>query len=181
MNDRTFDRISRGLSTTTSRRQALKLLGGGLAGGTLAASGISLAGLNTASAQSVDGIQLPTTAEGVLSPTSFLIDRGQLAVVGDVLDAVTNEVLGSFEALVTPVGEATCEILRLELGPVFLNLLGLEVEIPEGLLITITANPAGGLLGELLCAIANLLSGNGIALGRLRNLLNQVLGALGLA
>ena len=176
MEDRTFDRISRGLAGTTNRRQALKLLGGGIAGGALAATGI--AGLNKAAAQAPGSVELPTTQYGTLVPTNFFIDRGQLAVAGNVVDAA-GEGVGTFEALVTPLQEATCEILRLELGPVFLNLLGLEVEIPQGLLLIIRANPAGGLLGELLCAIANLLSGNGNALGRLRNLLNQVLGVLG--
>ena len=38
MEDRTFDRISRAMAGTSSRRQALKLLGGGIAGGALASS-----------------------------------------------------------------------------------------------------------------------------------------------
>lgn len=74
-----------------------------------------------------------------------------------------------------------CDILTLVLGPLFLDVLGLVVELPNKLILTITAVPgAGNLLGNLLCAVAGLLDGNGFALGRLRNLLNQILGLLGL-
>src|SRR5215204_2564690 len=45
----TIDRVSRALAGTTSRRQAFKLLGGGLAGGALASVGF--AAVNTAVAQ----------------------------------------------------------------------------------------------------------------------------------
>jgi hypothetical protein len=41
MDSNNFDRVSRGLAGTTSRRQALKLLGGGLAGGLLAGTGFA--------------------------------------------------------------------------------------------------------------------------------------------
>jgi len=43
MSDNTFDRMSRTLAGTTSRRQALKLLGGGLVGGAALAGGLSVA------------------------------------------------------------------------------------------------------------------------------------------
>jgi hypothetical protein len=74
--------------------------------------------------------------------------------------------------------QATCEILRLELGELNLNLLGLEVFLDEVTLV-ITANPAGGLLGQLLCAVANLLDGLNLgALLQIANLLNQILDIL---
>ena len=44
------------------------------------------------------------------------------------------------------------------LGPLDLNLLGLEIHL-DTVVLDIIANPAGGLLGELLCAVANLLDG----------------------
>jgi hypothetical protein len=56
---------------------------------------------------------------------------------------------------------ATCPILNLELGPIHLNLLGLNVDTSK-VCLDITAIEGGGLLGDLLCAIANLLgSGDG--------------------
>ena len=73
----------------------------------------------------------------------------------------------------------TCEILELTLGPLDLNLLGLEIHL-DTVHLTIDANPLGGLLGQLLCAIANLLSLGDIlgVLDQLLDLLNQLLGQL---
>jgi hypothetical protein len=64
---------------------------------------------------------------------------------------------------------AACPILNLELGPINLNLLGLQVETSQ-ICLDVTANSGQGLLGDLLCGIANLLS-NGA-------LLSTVLGGL---
>jgi hypothetical protein len=73
----------------------------------------------------------------------------------------------------------TCEILELTLGPLDLNLLGLEVHL-DTVHLVIEANPAGGLLGQLLCAIANLLSLGDILgnLAAILDLLNQLLDVL---
>jgi hypothetical protein len=48
----------------------------------------------------------------------------------------------------------TCTILNLVLGPIDLRLLGLRVHLNRVRLL-ITANPAGGILGSLLCGLAN--------------------------
>ena len=53
---------------------------------------------------------------------------------------------------------AACPILNLALGPVHLNLLGLNVDTSE-ICLDITAIEGAGLLGDLLCTIANLLNG----------------------
>jgi hypothetical protein len=76
--------------------------------------------------------------------------------------------------------QLTCEILELTLGPLDLNLLGLEIHLDQ-VHLTIDANPAGGLLGQLLCAIANLLGPGGTIgnLIQLLTLLNQLLALLG--
>jgi hypothetical protein len=51
-----------------------------------------------------------------------------------------------------------CPILNLVLGPLHLNLLGLVVDL-NTVVLNITAIPgAGNLLGNLLCAVANLLN-----------------------
>jgi hypothetical protein len=73
-----------------------------------------------------------------------------------------------------------CEILDLVLGPLDLNLLGLNVHL-DRVHLNITAVPgAGELLGNLLCAVAGLLDGTGIGglSGILTNLLNALLGIL---
>jgi hypothetical protein len=60
-----------------------------------------------------------------------------------------------------PVGRAaqapaagTCAILDLVVGPLHLDLLGLVVDLNR-VHLAITGNPAGGLLGRLLCGVAN--------------------------
>ena len=77
--------------------------------------------------------------------------------------------------------QATCDILNLVLGPLDLNLLGLEVHLNRVVLDIIARTGAGNLLGNLLCAVAGLLDGGiGGLLGRLVRLLNRILGRLGL-
>ena len=46
-----------------------------------------------------------------------------------------------------------CDILFLELRALRLNLLGLVIELEEPLVLRITANRRGGILGRLLCAL----------------------------
>jgi hypothetical protein len=60
----------------------------------------------------------------------------------------------------TQQAAAVCTVLDLTLGPLDLNLLGLMVHLGGGasgndpLHLTITADPTGGLLGNLLCSLA---------------------------
>ena len=73
------------------------------------------------------------------------------------------------------IGEATCDILHLDLGPLSLNLLGLQIDLSRIVLdITAQAGP-GNLLGNLLCAVANLLNDP----SGLTRLLNSILDILG--
>jgi len=79
----------------------------------------------------------------------------------------------------SPVAIAqTCDILNLVLGPLDLNLLGLEVHLNR-VLLDIVANPLGGLLGSLLCSVANLLNNPLADLLHIADLLNQILQLLG--
>ena len=79
-------------------------------------------------------------------------------------------------------GMATCNILNLVLGPLDLNLLGLQIHLDRVVLNIVAVSGAGNLLGNLLCAVAHLLDGTpaGGLLGQLTTLLNQILAALGL-
>jgi len=70
----------------------------------------------------------------------------------------------------------TCDILNLVLGPLDLNILGLEVHLNRVVLDIVAVTGAGALLGNLLCAVAGLLDGTG--LGQIATLLNQILAAL---
>jgi hypothetical protein len=88
-------------------------------------------------------------------------------------------------AVLTAIGPGKkrqeCAILRLELGPVELNLLGLEVVLDNCMggpvVVELTAQTGkGNLLGNLLC---QLLDGGQIKLGStLRQILDQILGLL---
>lgn len=77
------------------------------------------------------------------------------------------------------VNSGTCQILNLTLGPLDLNLLGLRVQLNQVQLDITAEQGSGNLLGNLLCQVAKLLDNPGRNVGRLVNLLNQILGALG--
>ena len=72
-----------------------------------------------------------------------------------------------------------CDVLNLVLGPLDLDLLGLQIHLDRIVLNIVAQSGAGNLLGNLLCAVAGLLDGTGV-LGRITDLLNQILGRLGL-
>lgn len=68
----------------------------------------------------------------------------------------------------------TCPILHLDLGPLALDLLGLQVDLSR-IILDIVADPGpGNLLGNLLCAVTNLLNSP----GPLATLLNRILDLL---
>jgi hypothetical protein len=56
----------------------------------------------------------------------------------------------------------TCDILNLVLGPLDLNVLGLEVHLSRVVLDIVAVTGAGNLLGNLLCAVAGLLDQTGL-------------------
>jgi hypothetical protein len=84
------------------------------------------------------------------------------------------------ERLLVPVAElsATCDILNLVLGPLDLDLLGLQVHL-DRVVLDIVAEAGGGLLGSLLCFLSGLLDWGG-ALGVIVAILNRILEILSL-
>ena len=128
-------------------------------------------------------VETVNTLTGTFAISRFAIQDGQLMAVGQLTATVTNAAGAVVQTIVSniavPVFNATgtCEILNLVLGPLDLQLLGLEVHLDQ-VVLNITAVPgAGNLLGNLLCAIAGLLDG-GVLGQQLVNLLNQLLGVL---
>jgi hypothetical protein len=77
---------------------------------------------------------------------------------------------------------AACDILHLVLGPLDLDLLGLQVHLDRIVLDIVAVPGPGNLLGNLLCAIAGLLDGGPLAglLAQLNDLLGQILDLLNL-
>jgi hypothetical protein len=119
---------------------------------------------------------------GELDITRFVVRNGQLFAIGTLTGTLTDaagNVIGTvLRNVLLPVTQAngTCEILHLELGPLTLDLLGLQVNLSKIVLdIDAQAGP-GNLLGNLLCAIAGLLDQT--PTNALANLLNQLLGLL---
>ena len=122
---------------------------------------------------------------GVLTITSFTTNTagqllangtitGSTTFVGGLIQTVNQVVTG---LVVTPAS-ARCTILHLDLGPIFLDLLGLQLTTsPITLDLTAVAG-AGNLLGNLLCAVAHLLDQNPL-LPAIQNLLAQIGGILG--
>src|SRR5687767_15097447 len=76
--------------------------------------------------------------------------------------------------------QQTCEILDLVLGPLDLDLLGLQIHLDQVVLNITAVGGAGNLLGNLLCGIVGLLDGLApTVFDQLARLLNQLLGILG--
>jgi len=114
---------------------------------------------------------------------------------GRPLGHVTNQAFTNVEATLTGAAAAkgitaqavACQILNLDIGRITLNLLGLVIDLAP-ISLDITAIPGGGLLGDLLCALAGLLNPLGDIgqildiLGDINNLLQTlrlVIGGLG--
>jgi hypothetical protein len=128
------------------------------------------------------------TFSGLLDVVKFRVINGNLVAVGNLTGTLRDAAGGTIGSVVNqrvrlPVklgGASTCDILHLKLGPLDLNLLGLQVHLNRVVLdITAQAGP-GNLLGNLLCAVAGLLD-QGLNLnGVLRDLLNAIIGVVNL-
>jgi hypothetical protein len=93
---------------------------------------------------------------------------------GTAVGVFQNQVL----AATTVASNNSCPILHLVLGPIHLNLLGLVVTTNQ-IVLDVTAVPgAGNLLGNLLCAVANLLNQSPAPLSEVAALLTEILGLL---
>ena len=120
------------------------------------------------------------TFTGVFQLQKFVADNGQLTATGLLTGLVTNASGVSTSvvrtvAIPAAVVNPSCDILHLDLGPLNLDVLGLQVNLNR-IILDITAQAgAGNLLGNLLCAVTNLLNDpSGLA-----RLLNSILAILG--
>jgi hypothetical protein len=159
---------------------------------------IGLAGTATAQPVAVDPTAAPVTGTltdatgavtGTLDVQNFIVQNGALQAVGTftgtVTDAAGHRTQGSQQLAIPvnlPATTGSCQILDLVLGPLDLDLLGLQVHL-NTVHLTITAQSGPGeLVGNLLCAVAGLLDGGlplNTVLGQIAALLNQLLGILG--
>lgn len=134
--------------------------------------------------------------DGTFQIQKFSVINNQLMAIGNLVANVTQQgVTRTVVAAGTAIPVATpstasgaastaasaagsCSILNLTLGPLDLNLLGLQVHLNQVVLNITAQSGSGNLLGNLLCSVANLLNG-GLSAGGLATLLNQLLGLLG--
>jgi hypothetical protein len=127
------------------------------------------------------------TFEGLLSITGFAFQDGQLLVSG-VLEgtATQNGIVTEITQTFTDVAagllgggqQGQCQILFLDIGPIFLDLLGLQVDLSQIILDITAVTGPGRLLGNLLCALVGLLDGDGPLAG-INNLLRNINRLLG--
>lgn len=136
------------------------------------------------------GVSVPVTGRtskggrftGDFNIKQFSVVNNQIVAVGTLTGSIQNgvgNVLGTILrtiSLIVIFNGASCDILHLELGPLDLDLLGLQVHLDK-IVLDIDADPTGGLLGSLLCAVANLLNTGG-TLADIVGLLNQILALL---
>lgn len=132
-------------------------------GGEIFAQGV-LTGIVTKTA----AIDKQVTSQSIVRTVSMTVDTNQTAAPGAATAAVS-------AAAITP--QAVCDILHLVLGPLHLDLLGLVVDLNQVVLDITAESGPGNLLGNLLCAVVNLLN-NGGAVTQITNLLTQILGIL---
>ncbi len=134
------------------------------------------------------GLQIPIAGSGTGAnfTGTFTLQRfiptadGVAAVgrlTGTITDGATSGVTSVVRNIVLPVtlGDTTCEILHLDLGPLNLDLLGLQIDLSRIVLDITAESGPGNLLGNLLCSVAGLLDNpSGLA-----KVLNQILALLG--
>jgi hypothetical protein len=153
----------------------------------LAIMSLMSVGSAPAAAQNQNSLSVPIVGSGPLGSFAgtftvkrFVATADGIGAIGTLSGTVTNaagQATGILTNITLPVaiGTTTCEILHLDLGPLHLNLLGLEIDLSRVVLDVTAQAGAGNLLGNLLCAAAGLLDNpSGLA-----KLLNQILSILG--
>jgi hypothetical protein len=100
---------------------------------------------------------------GTFQLQKFATDQGQLVATGILTGVVTTATgattsVARTVALPAAVGETSCQILHLDLGPLALDILGLQIDLSRVILDITAQAGAGNLLGNLLCAVTNLLN-----------------------
>jgi len=123
-------------------------------------------------------LQLGTPLNQILAG----LTQADLQSLQDLLNGALGNLVNAILTAINAVNQAhTCAILHLELGPLDLTLLGLQVVLDNcangPVTVDITGETGrGNLLGNLLC---ELLGGGAINLGStLQGIINQILGLL---
>ncbi|HEX6589337.1 MAG TPA: hypothetical protein VF039_09960 [Longimicrobiales bacterium] len=157
-------------------------IGGLLAGttGALADGGTFTGDVVIESIERTAGGALEVT--GVLNGTATLADGTGQEITGQAFTVAASLSEPAAAAATAQEGmqmsQATCDILLLDIAPIFLDLLGLQVDLSQVVLDIDAVSGANNLLGNLLCAVTGLLDGFALLDGLLARI-NDLLGALG--
>jgi hypothetical protein len=123
------------------------------------------------------------TFEGVVKITEFAFTGGQLTVSGVLSGTATtiggvsesiNQTFTAALATITQQNPNECRILFLDIGPIFLDLLGLQVDLSRIILEITAVRGPGNLLGNLLCALVGLLDDFPLDLGAIADVLADI-------
>ena len=182
---------------TTGRRRSTSLVALVVALATLGLVALGTAGTASAKPRQAAAATADVTGTladgtgavaGTFDVTRFANQNGTLQAVGTFTGTVTDaagSVTSGTQQVTLPVDlqqtQGSCQILDLVLGPLDLDLLGLQVHLDQVHLNITAQQGSGNLLGNLLCAVAGLLDGpTGInaVLTQIAALLNQILGTL---
>jgi len=126
-----------------------------------------------------DAVGVVTQFTGTISNLTASVVNGVLTLTGTLTGTGLPAGGVPFSVPLAALANASCTILTLDIGAIHLDVLGLVVDLAP-VNLDITAVPgAGNLLGNLLCAVANLLNGGGPLQGIVA-LLNRLLTGLGL-
>ena len=115
--------------------------------------------------------------DGVLTATGTLTGT---ATAGGTATPISGQAFTAPTGLLSPDTPGACDILFLDLGPIHLDLLGVDVDLSQ-IILDLDAIPgSGNLLGNLLCAVSGLLDQTGLSdlLDQITGLLEDLLGIL---
>ena len=146
-------------------------------------NGLKAIGSLTGTITSAAGASQQVTGAIVLVPVANAATTAATGIGGSIEGRSSSRELSTNAASPQAIAGG-CQILNLVLGPLDLNLLGLAVHLNQVVLDIAAVPGAGNLLGNLLCAVANLLNGLNLNLlgtaltNVLTQLLNNLVGAL---
>jgi len=97
-------------------------------------------------------VNVPLSITGINLTGITTLANGAVQATGTITGTLLNHAFQDvgFVATLVPTADPTCPILHLEINPIHLSLLGLNVDT-SAICLDITATPGGGLLGNLLC------------------------------
>lgn len=134
----------------------------------------------------VTGLLTGGTFTGTAQITDFAVENGELVTSGVLngvatIGGITTQIVNQAFTTTTDLTSNTnsCDILLLDLGPIFLDVLGLQVDLSQVVLDIDAVSGSGNLLGNLLCAVTHLLDNPLGNLSGLLNLLDRINDLLG--